>query len=114
MNSDIDELTIKNLHAVFDKELLKIAEKYFNDFECRSGQFYQYLKNNQFKEIAEIAHGLKGNSLNMGAKSLAEHCTELEKYAKIGQTEKLLVECDTLAHILPDIKKKYFSYITPP
>lgn len=111
INEYLDTTTVGNLKVLFKDKLLNMANKYFDDFEKNQIKINALINEKKYNEVAKIAHGLKGNSLNMGAKKLAACCMSLEEKINDEDNNKIIVEFNNLQKTLPIAKEKYISYI---
>lgn len=57
----------------------------------------------ELAEVRRLAHGLKGASLNVGARSLAERCRALEDAARQGDLDGVIGERDAFLAIADQV-----------
>lgn len=111
LNDYVDAATVGNLKSLFADKLINMANQYFDDFEKNQIKMNDFLNQQQYTEVSKIAHGLKGNSLNMGSKKLADCCISLEEKLRTADSLKIKEEYQNLQTIYPIAKEKYLSYI---
>ena len=99
-----------------DKELLmELFDLFINDFQKKREFMATALTKNDYDQMRDIAHSLKGAAANLSAKSLRESMTQLEQTAQnhdFTNGSSLLKEIDARYKILLDqitILKKEFQ-----
>jgi len=61
---------------------LEILKMFYNQYQGKASDLQRYLDTNQWNDYTITIHSLKTNSLNIGCKSFAELCLQLEKAGK--------------------------------
>jgi HPt (histidine-containing phosphotransfer) domain-containing protein len=97
-----------------DKDLLlELLDIYVADYQQKRQTLEVVLKDNNFEEIRNIAHSLKGASGNISAKDLRELFYRIENMGKNktpGDVPSLIIEMDTkfaeLLKRIEDVKKE--------
>jgi len=75
---------LKQLEEDFGKEMVvKIVGMFIPDAEARLARIDEAVKQQDFKELEEAAHGLKSGAANVGALEMAHICEELETRAEL-------------------------------
>ena len=82
---------------------MKIVGIFIPDAEERLARIDEALKQRDFKELEEAAHGLKSGAANVGAGEMARICEELETRAELRSldgAEELVQRLQELWHQL--------------
>ena len=112
INEYVDTTTVGSLKSLFADRFINIANQYFDDFEQNQIKINSLINEQKYLEVSRIAHGLKGNSLNMGSAKLAVCCSSLEDQLKSADINKIKEEYQKLQIVYPVAKEKYLSYIS--
>jgi PAS domain S-box-containing protein len=85
---------LKQLEDDYGKEMaLKIVAMFVPDAEARIARIQRAVKQHDFRELEEAAHGLKSGCANVGVRQMAQLCAELETCGEaksLGNSEELL------------------------
>jgi HPt (histidine-containing phosphotransfer) domain-containing protein len=87
---------LKQFEDDYGKEMaLKIVGMFVPDAEARMARIERAVKQHDFRELEEAAHGLKSGCANVGAKQMAQLCAQLETCGEVkslGNSEELLTK----------------------
>ena len=88
MNEDIIDLPEFLERVQEDKELLlELLDIYTEDFKIKKVQLAAAIKNQDYEQIRQVAHSLKGASGNISAKPLRNIFLSLEELGRKNTTE---------------------------
>ena len=88
-NEMIDPKRIEQIKEIGDNALLhELLSLYLQDLKQFSADIQTALEKNNFKQIYEYSHKLKGSSANLGIESIRQACIGMEQYAKENDLEK--------------------------
>jgi PAS domain S-box-containing protein len=99
----IDEKLYQRLQEMADDDasfLINLVELFKKQSEDSIHDIQKYYASGNLKELGQAAHKLKGSSLNLGARLLAEKCKELEQLAADQQVIPAVLVNDSLFSIL--------------
>lgn len=108
-NIDIDKTQIDNLKEAFDGDIKPFIQKYFEDFEVKNRDLESSIKEKRAKDVISIAHTLKGNSANVGARGLAKKCEEIEQAGKANDFSNMLQTYEELNKLYPLFKTAFLD-----
>lgn len=103
-NLDLDQDQINNLRLAFDNDIKEFIQQYCQDFELKQSALFESIQQKQDATVAQIAHTLKGNSANVGARGLAKICESIEKSAKNNDYDGMLHAYKALNDLYPLFK----------
>ena len=106
-NALLDQEQISNLKELFNEGLEEFLKTFMNDFEKKEKELNTVLEDKNLEQAAKIAHSLKGSSANIGAKSLAAACQQLESATKSADLQKSLEEYKSIQIIYPQVKQAF-------
>ena len=99
----IDEKLYQRLKDMADDDtsfLINLVELFKKQSEDSIHDIQKHFASGNLKELGQAAHKLKGSSLNLGARLLAEKCKELEQLAADQQVIPAVLVNDSLFSIL--------------
>lgn len=102
-------IKLKNLMGSHFDELIPAfiegVETYFNDLKSMNTQ-------NNMQEIERFAHSIKSSSANIGARTLATSCAQLEEIAKTNALtdEEMKTRLDEIKSIYEQVKRNLFEW----
>ena len=108
----IDKEQIANLKSLFSDSFRDFVHTYFEDFEKKDKELTAALHTKDVHSVIKIAHTLKGTSLNVGAKGLADLCEQLELAGKSGDLTVVESGYDDLQRVYPTYKNEYIRLTT--
>jgi len=92
--------------------IIKIFNKFTNQFPSKVRNFKDYVKNEDFENLGFVSHEIKGSGANIGAKSLSEICYKIEKKAKAKDKSNLIEDIDSLVKMFNSTKIEFDKYIS--
>ena len=78
-----------------EEEFIKILRSYSVNTRPLLGNIKKYLESENLADYAVTVHGIKGSSFGIGAIRAGEDAQRLERIAKAGRSDEVLVEHDT-------------------
>lgn len=99
----IDEKLYQRLQEMADDDasfLINLVELFKKQSEDSIHDIQKYYASGNLKELSQAAHKLKGSSLNLGARLLAEKCKALEQLAAEQKVIPAVLVNDSLFSIL--------------
>ncbi|MBF0384848.1 MAG: Hpt domain-containing protein [Candidatus Omnitrophica bacterium] len=98
-----------------DRELLlELFDIYIEDYGVKRKKLEEAIRDENFEEVRNIAHSLKGASGNISAKAMRDlffQAEEMGRNAKLVDTDKLLLDIDKqyilLEEEINEARKKY-------
>lgn len=78
-NEVIKAETLNELKEILEDDFSLLVSSYLEDAQCRMEKLQSAIESADAAVIKAEAHSLKGSSLNLGAQSLPELCSQLEK-----------------------------------
>jgi len=103
----LDMKQVKNLQEAFQDGLKEFMNVYYKDFEQNESKLSVALQEKQLDSIAKLAHAMKGSSLNVGARSLAQVCDKIETAGKAGKFGDAQQEYQTLKTVYLQSKEAF-------
>ncbi len=85
----LDIEVINGLKELGDEFLKEIFNLYFEQYPSLYQNIIDNFSQDNFVELSKAAHALKGASLNIGAKKIANICQDIENMVKENNTENL-------------------------
>lgn len=106
---DIDMTQIENLKMAFDGDITGFMESFFSDFEKKNQELAVFIQEKRGSDASIVAHTLKGNSANVGARGLSKLCAEIEEAAKNNDYETMLHTYEELKNLYPLFKSAFMD-----
>lgn len=85
----LDIEVINGLKELGDEFLKEIFNLYFEQYPSLYQNIIDNFSQDNFVELSKAAHALKGASLNIGAKKIANICQDIENMVKANNIENL-------------------------
>lgn len=108
----IDQKQVKHLKELFKDGFDDFVSLYFSDFETKDKELIEAIETNKLETARKIAHALKGNSLNVGAMSLADVCKNVEFASKNLDSQEAELAYQDLKKIYPSVKSAYIHLVS--
>ena len=108
----MDFSVFDQLAAAIPDSFDNIIKSFLTDTAERMPQLHQYIKNNELKEAALIAHSLKSSSASLGAMALSKSAIKLEALIKKQDKEASTAQVHTLEAIFKDSRSKIKAHLS--
>lgn len=99
--AELDQEVLENLHDLpgegADDLLAELIILFGQEAPRRISQLRDAVQAGDAKGVMQLAHSLKGSSANLGAKSMASLCNQLEQQGREGNLDGALKVHDELA-----------------
>lgn len=104
-------MRIKKLGGESDNSFLsKVIEMYLSQSPAIIDSLQMEITSGNLKAAAQLAHKLKGSSLNIGAKKIAEISREIELKSNDGNIKNLSSLCSQLISFFPDTRSELLKF----
>ncbi len=105
----LDNSAIERIKKMADSDqtfIVKLLDLYFDQSESNINEIMNLISTEEFEKASASAHKLKGSSLNIGAKAIAELCLEIEKLVKTKNISLLNDISESLPPVFVSSKKQ--------
>ncbi|MEM1416800.1 MAG: Hpt domain-containing protein [Myxococcota bacterium] len=99
---DLSELEML-IEALGEEDVVGLLEIFLGDSMTQLEVIRGHLASGDHHQLTRAAHTLKGSSLNMGARELADACAQLEKSADVAEAQTLLAAVEAEAEKVREI-----------
>jgi PAS domain S-box-containing protein len=100
----VNRATLLALRDLLEDEISNLLDTYIGDANKRVVRMGELAAQGEVTELGELAHALKGSSLNIGATALAALCDELDTRCRSGNLDDAMARVAEISSVYADTR----------